>query len=195
MPWQNAQKAEEDHDSKLKDVLDPVHLVILVGVLGNQLGGAVGQELVLLDDDVPLDPDAAKVTELYQGEVRLEHEDVVELDIQVAEVFRVYPLQGRANLTADPLCMYLPQSELRDVGGEVAEGGVLHREHEVAVALEHGVVHPEDVLVWPQSDAALVLATELVRRHQVGVDRLEDHLVPGGPVLRKVDPGVPALAD
>ena len=105
------------------------------------------------------------------------------------------PLQSRADLTTDPLGVDLPEAKLRDVGGEVAEGGVLHGEHEVAVALEHGVVHPEDVLVGPQPNAALILAAELVRRHQVRVDRLEDHLVPGGPVLRQVDAGVPALAD
>lgn len=105
------------------------------------------------------------------------------------------PLQRRAHLTADPLGVQLPQPELRDVGGEVPEGSVLHREHEVAIALEHCVVHPEDVLVRPQPDAALVLSAELVSRHQVGVDRLEDHLVPGGPVLGQIDSRVPALSN
>ena len=86
LPRQHAQKTEEDHNPKLKDILDPVHLVILVGVLSHQLRRAVGQELVLLDDDVPLHPDAAKVAELYQGEVRFEHQDVIQLDVEVTQV-------------------------------------------------------------------------------------------------------------
>ena len=105
------------------------------------------------------------------------------------------PLQRRADLTTDPLGVDLPQPELRDVGREVAEGRVLHGEHEGALALEHGIVHPEDVLVRPQPDAALVLPAELVCCHQVGVDRLEDHLVPGGSVLGQVNPRVPPLAN
>ena len=56
--------------------------------------GAVGQQLVLLDDNVPLDPDAAKVAELDQSEVRLEHQDVVQLDVEVTEVLGVDPLQS-----------------------------------------------------------------------------------------------------
>ena len=98
-------------------------------------------------------------------------------------------------LAADALGVDLPQPQLGDVGGEVAKRRVLHGEHVVAVTLEHGVVHPEDMLVGPQPDAALVLATELVRRHQVRVDRLKHDLVPSGAVLGQVDPGVPALAD
>ena len=53
----------------------------------------------------------------------------------------------------------------------------------------------EYVLVRPEVDAALVLAAELVRRHEVGVDRLEHDLVPRGAVLGQVHAAVPALAD
>ena len=53
----------------------------------------------------------------------------------------------------------------------------------------------EYVLVRPEVDAALVLAAELVRGHEVGVDRLEHDLVPRGAVLGQVDAAVPALAD
>ena len=48
--------------------------------------------------------------------------------------------------------------------------------------------------MWPQSDATLILSTELVSRHQVTVHGLQHHLVPGEPVLGQVDPGVPTLA-
>ena len=61
------------------------HLIVLVCVLGDELRGAVGEELVLLDHDVPLRADGAKVAELDPAEVGLEDEDVVELDVEVAQ--------------------------------------------------------------------------------------------------------------
>ena len=110
-------------------------------MLGHQLGGAVGQQLVLLDDDVALVPHRAEVAELDQGEVRLEDEDVVQLHVQVAEVLGVDPLERGADLAAHALGVGLAQAELGDVGGEVAQRRVLGGEHEVAVTLEHGVIH------------------------------------------------------
>ena len=67
------------------ELLPSSHLVVLVGVLGDQLRGAVGEELVLLDDDVALRAHRAEVAQLDPAEVRLEDEDVVELDVEVAQ--------------------------------------------------------------------------------------------------------------
>ena len=67
------------------ECLPPAHLVVLVGVLSDQLRGAVGEELVLLDDDVALRAHRAEVAQLDPAEVRLEDQDVVELDVEVAQ--------------------------------------------------------------------------------------------------------------
>ena len=67
------------------ELLPSSHLVVLVGVLGDQLRGAVGEELVLLDDDVALRAHRAEVAQLDPTEVRLEDKDVVELDVEVAQ--------------------------------------------------------------------------------------------------------------
>ena len=66
------------------------HLIVLVCVLGDELRGAVGEELVLLDHDVPLRADGAKVAELDPAEVGLEDEDVVELDVEVAQALAAF---------------------------------------------------------------------------------------------------------
>ena len=59
-------------------------------MLGDELRGAVGEELVLLDHDVPLRADGAKVAELDPAEVGLEDEDVVELDVEVAQALAAF---------------------------------------------------------------------------------------------------------
>ena len=59
-------------------------------MLGDQFRGAVGEQLVLLDDDVPLRADGAKVAQLDPTEVRLEDEDVVELDVEVAQALAAF---------------------------------------------------------------------------------------------------------
>ena len=53
LPRENSQETEENDDSKLENILHGVHLVVFIGVFVHQLSRAVGQELVLLDDDVP----------------------------------------------------------------------------------------------------------------------------------------------
>ena len=79
------------------ECLPPAHLVVLVGVLGDQLRGAVGEELVLLDHDVPLRADGAKVAELDPAEVGLEDEDVVELDVEVAQALAAKQIMEEEN--------------------------------------------------------------------------------------------------
>ena len=79
------------------ELLPSSHLVVLVGVLGDQLRGAVGEELVLLDDDVALRAHRAEVAQLDPAEVRLEDKDVVELDVEVAQALAAMETQLEFN--------------------------------------------------------------------------------------------------
>ena len=63
-------------------------------MLGDQLRGAIGEKLVLLDDDVSLRADGPKVAELDPTEVRLEDEDVVELYVEVAQALAAWDKMG-----------------------------------------------------------------------------------------------------
>ena len=93
LPGQDSLQTEEDDDAKLEDVLDAVYLVPLVCMFGHQFGRAVGQQLVLLYHNITTRLDRAKITEFDQREIRAKDENVLQLDIQVAEILRVDPLQ------------------------------------------------------------------------------------------------------
>ena len=106
-------------------------------MLGYQLRRAVRQQLVLLDDNVSLSPDRAEIAQLDPAKVRPEDEDVVEFDVEVAQVLGVDPLEGGPDLAGHALRARLTDAALGGyVGGEVAQGRVLGREHVVAVGLE-----------------------------------------------------------
>ena len=59
-----------------------------------QFSRAVGQELVLLDDNVTHGPHTAEITQLHQGEIRFEHQDVVQLHVQVTQLLGMDKLQS-----------------------------------------------------------------------------------------------------
>ena len=136
------------------------YLIIFIGMLGDQLGGTVGQEFVLFDDDVALALDGAKITELDSREVRLENEDVVELHVEMAQVFRVDPFEGGADLLRDLLGVGLTDPEVVDVRRQVAHGRVLRAEHAVlALDREHKIrIDGEDVLVGAEELRVVELA-------------------------------------
>ena len=94
LPRESSQETEENDDSKLENILHGVHLVVFIGVFVHQLSRAVGQELVLLDDDVPHWPHGSEITQLHQGEIRTEDQDVVQLHVKVTQLLRVDELQG-----------------------------------------------------------------------------------------------------
>ena len=104
-------------------------------MLGYQLWGTVRQQLILLDHNIALTPDTPEVAEFDPAEIALEDEDVVQLDVEVAEALAVDPLQGRPDLPRHPLRAKLPDPVVRDVGGQVPQRRVLRREHVVAISL------------------------------------------------------------
>ena len=63
-----------------------LYLIIFISVFVHEFRRTVGQELILLDDNVTHRPHSTEVTELDQGEVRAVHQDVIQLDIEVTEV-------------------------------------------------------------------------------------------------------------
>ena len=65
LPGQDSLEAEEDNNPKLEDILDLVHLVILISMPGHQLCWAVGQQLILLDHNITKGLHRAKVTKFH----------------------------------------------------------------------------------------------------------------------------------
>ena len=60
----------------------------------HQFSRAVGEQLVLLDDNITHRPHTAEITELHQGEIRAEHQDVVQLHVQVTQLLGMDKLQS-----------------------------------------------------------------------------------------------------
>ena len=93
LPGQHSQQTEEHHDTKLEDILDSVHLIVLIGVFGHQFRGAVGKQFILLDDNVTLMTNSSEITKFDECKIRFEHKNIVQLHIQVTQVLTVDPLQ------------------------------------------------------------------------------------------------------
>jgi len=85
----------------------------------HQLRRTVRQELILLDHNIALRPHGPEITQFDFGEIGLEDQDVVQLDIQVTPVFGVDPIQSGAYLPSHPFGVYLSDALIIDIGSEV----------------------------------------------------------------------------
>ena len=74
--------------------MDRVNLVIFIGVFVDQFSWAVGQQLVLLDDNITHRSHTTEITQLHQREIRAEDQDVVQLHVQVTQLLGMDKLQS-----------------------------------------------------------------------------------------------------
>ena len=74
--------------------MDLVHLIVFISVFVYKLSRAVGEQLVLLDDNITNGLHCSEVAELDKREVGAVDQNVVQLDIKMTEVLGMDKLES-----------------------------------------------------------------------------------------------------
>jgi len=132
-----------------------------------------------------LAPRAAKVAQFHLAHVLREHQHVLQLDVAVRQLLRVDEIEGRGELTGDPLAGVLAETAGLHIAGEVAVRRVLLREHEALLRAECHCIRTEYIGMRAQVIRIVKLSEEILLRCQLLMDRLQDYPRLRGPVRRQ----------